>query len=62
MRMAYSPVPSPDGTKETYWESKAPASAVLGIGKDVSSGNYIIASVVAAIVGAYCTGQVCIAL
>jgi hypothetical protein len=25
----YSPVPSPDGTKETYWETKAPGSEVL---------------------------------
>nr|7Y7B_R Chain R, PsaR [Chroomonas placoidea]7Y8A_R Chain R, PsaR [Chroomonas placoidea] len=62
MKMAgYSPVPSPDNTKETYWETKAPSSQVLGIGKDVSSGNYIVASVVAAVVGAACTGQ-CIPL
>ncbi len=24
----YSPVPSPTGTKETYWETKAPGSEV----------------------------------
>jgi hypothetical protein len=27
-RMAYSPVPTPEGTKETYWETKAPSSDV----------------------------------
>jgi hypothetical protein len=57
--MGFSPTPSPEGMgKDTYWEGKAPSSDVLGIGKDVSSGNYIVASVIAAIVGAYCTGQV----
>ncbi len=25
----YSPVPSPTGTKETYWETKAPGSEVF---------------------------------
>jgi hypothetical protein len=56
--MQYSPVPSPEGTKETYWETKAPSSDVLGIGSGVSSGTYITASVVAAIVGGFCTGEV----
>lgn len=28
-RMSYSPVPTPEGTKETYWETKAPSSEVL---------------------------------
>jgi hypothetical protein len=27
-RMSYSPVPTPEGTKETYWETKAPSSDV----------------------------------
>ena len=27
-RMSYSPVPTPEGTKETYWETKAPSSEV----------------------------------
>ena len=27
-RMQYSPVPTPEGTKETYWETKAPSSEV----------------------------------
>jgi hypothetical protein len=26
--MSYSPVPTPEGTKETYWETKAPSSEV----------------------------------
>ena len=56
--MQYSPVPSPEGTKETYWETKAPSSEVLGIGSGVSSGTYITASVVAAIIGGFCTGEV----
>merc|ERR1712127_666855 len=47
-RMAYSPVPTPEGTKETYWETKAPSSDVLGIGKGVSSGSF----------AAFCVGQV----
>jgi len=54
----FSPVPTPEGTKETYWETKAPGSNVLGIGKDVSSGTYIASSVIAALVGAACTAQV----
>mmetsp|Transcript_12917 Transcript_12917/g.30450 ORF Transcript_12917/g.30450 Transcript_12917/m.30450 type:complete len:133 (-) Transcript_12917:62-460(-) len=54
----FSPVPSPEGTKETYWETKAPSSDVLGIGAGVSSGNFAAASVFAALVGGYCTGQV----
>eukprot|EP00961_Rhodomonas_salina_P029174 393424-Rhodomonas_salina.2 len=53
----FSPVPSPEGTKETYWETKAPSSDVLGIGAGVSSGNFAAASVFAALVGGYCTGQ-----
>lgn len=56
--MQYSPVPSPEGTKQTYWETKAPSSDVLGIGSGVSSGTYITSSVVAALVGGFCTGQV----
>mmetsp|Transcript_19666 Transcript_19666/g.40053 ORF Transcript_19666/g.40053 Transcript_19666/m.40053 type:complete len:135 (+) Transcript_19666:40-444(+) len=56
--MMYSPVPSPEGTKETYWETKAPSSDVLGIGKDVSSGSFAASSVVAAVAGAFCVGQV----
>lgn len=58
----FSPVPSPEGTKETYWETKAPSSDVLGIGAGVSSGNFAAASVFAALVGGYCTGQVIISL
>jgi len=57
-RMSFSPVPTPEGTKETYWETKAPSSDVLGIGKDVSSGSYVVASVVAAAIGGYSTAQV----
>jgi len=33
-------------------------SQVLGIGKDVSSGSYVVASVVAAAIGGYSTAQV----
>ena len=57
-RMAYSPVPTPEGTKDTYWETKAPSSGVLGIGKDVPSSSYAVASLVSAVVGGYCTGAV----
>eukprot|EP00960_Hanusia_phi_P052223 761330-Hanusia_phi.AAC.1 len=74
--MSYSPVPSPEGTKETYWETKAPSSEVgdhpgggcrltllqvLGIGKNLPSGSFASASVVAALVGGFCTSQ-CIPL
>ncbi|EKX40617.1 hypothetical protein GUITHDRAFT_96294 [Guillardia theta CCMP2712] len=55
--MSYSPVPSPEGTKETYWETKAPSSEVLGIGKNLPSGSFASASVVAALVGGFCTSQ-----
>ena len=56
--MQYSPVPSPEGTKSTYWETKAPGSEVLGIGAGVSSGTFITSSVISFIVGGFCTGQV----
>ena len=56
--MQYSPVPSPEGTKQTYWETKAPSSDVLGIGAGVSSGTFITSSVISFIVGGFCTGQV----
>jgi hypothetical protein len=35
-RMSYSPVPTPEGTKETYWETKAPSSDVKFISSSVS--------------------------
>merc|ERR1711966_16675 len=57
-RMQYSTVPTPEGTKETYWETKAPSSEVLGIGKDIPAASYAAASVVAAAIGSYSTAQV----
>jgi hypothetical protein len=57
-RMAYSPVPTPEGTKNTYWETKAPSSDVLGIGKNVPAASYVAASVIAAAIGGYCTSEV----
>jgi len=57
-RMSFSPVPTPEGTKETYWETKAPSSDVLGIGKDVSASSFAVASVISAGIGAYSTAQV----
>eukprot|EP00283_Hemiselmis_rufescens_P010192 CAMPEP_0173432664 /NCGR_PEP_ID=MMETSP1357-20121228/10384_1 /TAXON_ID=77926 /ORGANISM="Hemiselmis rufescens, Strain PCC563" /LENGTH=132 /DNA_ID=CAMNT_0014397293 /DNA_START=44 /DNA_END=442 /DNA_ORIENTATION=+ len=53
----YSPVPSPDNTKETYWETKAPSSDVLGIGKDVTSEQFLLASVLAALIGSFSISQ-----
>mmetsp|Transcript_3720 Transcript_3720/g.8189 ORF Transcript_3720/g.8189 Transcript_3720/m.8189 type:complete len:131 (-) Transcript_3720:335-727(-) len=53
----YSPVPSPTGTKETYWETKAPGSEVLGIGKSVPSNNYAAFSIISALVGAFSIQQ-----
>jgi hypothetical protein len=33
--MAYSPVSTPENTKNSYWETKTPSSDVLSIGKNV---------------------------
>lgn len=30
-RMQYSPVPTPEGTQDTYWETKAPSSTVSNV-------------------------------
>eukprot|EP00285_Hemiselmis_virescens_P010262 CAMPEP_0173378528 /NCGR_PEP_ID=MMETSP1356-20130122/1676_1 /TAXON_ID=77927 ORGANISM="Hemiselmis virescens, Strain PCC157" /NCGR_SAMPLE_ID=MMETSP1356 /ASSEMBLY_ACC=CAM_ASM_000847 /LENGTH=132 /DNA_ID=CAMNT_0014331617 /DNA_START=26 /DNA_END=424 /DNA_ORIENTATION=- len=57
MMSGYSPVPSPEGQKETYWETKAPASEVLGIGKDVTSEQFLLASVLAVLIGAFSLSQ-----
>ena len=35
-RMQYSPVPTPEGTKETYWETKAPSSEVPAMCRAIS--------------------------
>ncbi|KAK1865537.1 hypothetical protein I4F81_008067 [Pyropia yezoensis] len=38
---------------DTYWEGKAPPSTVLGLGKNVPSGLYLLSSVLALALGSY---------
>ncbi|OSX74017.1 hypothetical protein BU14_0313s0002 [Porphyra umbilicalis] len=38
---------------DTYWEGKAPPSTVLGLGKNVPSGLYLLASVLSLALGSY---------
>jgi hypothetical protein len=56
--MAYSSGFTPERTKNTYWETKAPSSDVLGVGKNVPAASYVAASVIAAASGGYCTSEV----
>ena len=56
--MAYSSGFTPESTKNTYWETKAPSSDVLGVGKNVPAASYVAASVIAAAIGGYCTSEV----